>query len=182
MSDETQGARGRIPGSRWMEALILADAEVFADVKRRLAKYSKPDASGCLLWTRAVNSRGYGQLGVLKRSMSTHRLAWLIANRALPAAMLACHRCDVPRCINPEHLFLGTHADNSADKVAKGRHLAGALAAGAKLSDAAVERIRARCAAGESRASVARAFDLSAPYVSQLVLGQYRVASIGGAR
>lgn len=54
-----------------------------------------------------------------------HRVAWTLSNGAIPDGLCACHRCDNPPCCNPAHLFLGTRADNNADKVAKGREAKG---------------------------------------------------------
>jgi hypothetical protein len=73
--------------------------------------------SGCWLWEGYVRS-GYGRL----RGKSVHRLAWEEVNGPIPAGLSICHRCDVRLCCNPEHLFLGTNADNNRDMSAKGRN------------------------------------------------------------
>lgn len=80
-----------------------------------------PAHGGCYEWCGGKHRDGYGIFGVGERRFLTHRIAWAIANGDIPAGMLVLHRCDNPPCINPEHLFLGTDADNARDKMLKGR-------------------------------------------------------------
>lgn len=80
--------------------------------------------SGCIEWTGATNSNGYGHLGRGGRrepKVMAHRLAWELARGPIPAGMHVCHSCDNPPCCNVEHLFLGTRSDNMSDMVSKGR-------------------------------------------------------------
>jgi hypothetical protein len=77
--------------------------------------------SGCWLWIGAASKDGYGVAKIKNAQLRAHRLAWQIFNGAIPRGLLACHRCDVPLCCNPAHLFLGTVSDNVRDAVAKGR-------------------------------------------------------------
>lgn len=78
--------------------------------------------SGCFLWCGPVDSYGYGILVTPSRKWKAHRLS-LMLHHSLPApGMEACHSCDVPACINPGHLFWGSHAQNMADARAKGRN------------------------------------------------------------
>ena len=89
----------------------------------RLTARSVERANGCIEWTGATNgSWGYGQISVNGKSVLTHRLSWELANGPIPNGLLVLHRCDNPPCCNPAHLFLGTHADNMADMLAKGRY------------------------------------------------------------
>jgi hypothetical protein len=89
----------------------------------RLEYYSIPEPnSGCVLWLANVTSRGYGKLRCKNVTYSTHRAAFELAKGPIPDGLFVCHKCDVPSCINPAHLFLGTHEENMADRDAKKRH------------------------------------------------------------
>lgn len=112
----------------------------------RLAHHSVVDpATGCRLWTGAVDSQGYGQTSVKARRYPAHKAAYECAIGPVPAGMCVLHRCDTPSCINPAHLFLGTRGDNNADRARKGRSacVKGVLHPLAKLTEADVRAIRA---------------------------------------
>ncbi len=91
-------------------------------LRERLDRYSMPEPnSGCHLWLASVNPAGYGRLRYDGEARLAHRLSWMVEYGPIPTGMCVCHKCDVPACINPNHLWLGTRYDNSTDMRRKGR-------------------------------------------------------------
>lgn len=93
-----------------------------APIEQRIELNSIPEPnSGCWLWLGSVSRKGYGKAISGGRGYQMHRVAWERAHGSIPAGLYVCHKCDVPSCVNVDHLFLGTHTDNMRDMVAKGR-------------------------------------------------------------
>ncbi len=151
-------------------------------VERFHAKYIPEPNSGCWLWDAGMSSEGYGSFSVDGRTVKAHRFSYEAHNGPIPKGMLVCHKCDVPACVNPAHLFLGTDADNMADRDAKGRHWSktkpetarrGERSSTAKLTETTVREIRGVYAAGGvTMAALGARYGIVAPQVHRIVHGQ----------
>lgn len=114
---------------------------------RLLAKVEADPNGGCWLWAGLTGADGYGSIGIGQKTLQAHRVSYEAFCGPVGSAWVL-HRCDVRPCINPDHLFLGTHADNMADMVRKGRKRGqggakGEASPSARLTEADVRAIRA---------------------------------------
>lgn len=144
---------------------------------QKLADYT--DRSGgpdsCWEWTGARMPRGYGAIRMPGRIHGyAHRAAWIAEYGPIPIGMCVCHRCDNPPCCNPSHLFLGTRADNAADREAKGRGIPGmspgSLNPAAKLNDDMVRQIRDLRSQGMEVTQIAERYGITKAAISKVVL------------
>lgn len=140
------------------------------NVAMRLEENSMPvTESGCLIWLGGVANR-YGVTTIRRMREYTHRLAWELVNGKVPAGMSVCHRCDVPLCVNPKHLFLGTQADNTRDRTLKGRSCCGESHHKAKLIKTDVLEIRG--ALGLSNLTLSAIYGVSPTTISEIRAGR----------
>lgn len=99
---------------------------------------SEPEPNtGCWLWMQHTNRLGYGRLKQRNRSREAHRVSYEAFVGPIPEGMDVLHRCDVRCCVNPDHLFLGTHLDNMRDMAIKWRGRRGTLPFGVTRSGSA---------------------------------------------
>lgn len=151
--------------------------------------------SGCWLWYANTYPLGYGCFKYKGRTVRAHRWAYNHFVGPIPEGIYVCHRCDIKCCVNPDHLFLGTHADNTADMVRKGRHSwakdreramagirkacevqrqTGSRAVGermpnAKFVEAEIKDVRLLSKSGWSNSQIARKFGVSRPAIWAIV-------------
>ena len=144
-------------------------------VERFWNKVQKSD--GCWEWTAFRKKNGYGYVRRGGKAMYAHRISWEMENGPIPNKMCVCHSCDNPACVNPEHLWIGTQAENLNDMRSKGRfntigRSRGSAHRWAKIDENDVCEIRRRLLAGESMAQIARDFNVTRSAIYKIKCGK----------
>lgn len=148
--------------------------------ERFWAKVKVVDHDACWLWQGGCTVFGYGQIfsgdPAGPRMLLAHRISWEEANGSIPHDLHVLHKCDVPACVNPTHLFLGTPKDNAVDMIRKGREnympCRGEANGNAKLSETLVRQIRRRYYPRRvTRRQLAAEFDVSIVLVDKILSG-----------
>lgn len=141
-------------------------------LRERFETYVKK-ADGCWKWLGYCDQNGYGRLNVKGRPQLASRISFLLYRGDIPDGKYVCHKCDTPSCTNPDHLFLGTQADNVADMHKKGRDrkrgVPGSEHHASKLNDDAVRYIRI---SGESDSQLSVRFGVSRATVHAVKKGK----------
>ncbi len=130
--------------------------------------------TNCWLWTKALGrssntSNGYGILRVNKHNYAVHRLsAWLWKGFSIESKLFICHKCDTPRCFNPEHLFVGSNADNIKDKCTKQRQSKGNQIWTAKLTPLDIQKIDYLITQGITQQEIANRYNIERSRISYI--------------
>lgn len=121
--------------------------------------------TGCWEWQKYKNKLGYGYISYRGTQLKAHRTSWIVFKGPIPDGMCVLHKCDNPKCINPDHLFLGTQFENIKDMLSKNRHghgvNEGMKGANAKLSDEDVFWIRKQEYSWKNCHEIAEKFGIS---------------------
>jgi HNH endonuclease len=157
-----------------MQPAIVGDARFIA---RFEALVMPEPMTGCWLWMGApgdsTKNGQYGRFRLRGRQHAAHRVSWMLYCGPIPEGIEVLHHCDVQPCVNPSHLFLGTNADNVADRVKKGRSgnepHPGERHPMARLHEPDVRRIRMRYAHGETGRALAKEFGIAPATLSNIV-------------
>jgi hypothetical protein len=158
-------------GSKLEQAIAeleVVRCKLLAKVKRE---------NDCWIWQGSVlagRCLKYGSMFVDGKNQRAHRVSWVLHNGPIPDGLFVCHKCDVPLCVNPDHLFLGTNQDNVNDKVAKGRSPSGKNEANpnARLTFNQVKEMREKYIPHRySLNRLAKEYGVSAGHVSRIVNG-----------
>lgn len=147
-----------------------------SDFERLMANTAVLDVNSCWEWTGARNTSGYGAFQIGPKGMNASRASYMLHIGGIPNGMHVCHKCDNRGCVNPNHLFLGTHKDNMADMKRKNRQktprLSGERHPMAKLSWDMVQEIRSLRKAGELPAAIASRFNVSKGAICDVIYGR----------
>lgn len=131
-------------------------------------KINKTTDDKCWLWLGSIGNHSYGRLWFNGKRYLAHRLSWIIYKGEIPKNKCVCHKCDNPLCVNPEHLFIGTHDENMKDMSKKGRVRFVSI-----LDESSVRDIKMKYrAGGNTYGDLAKAYKVSKICIEKILLGK----------
>ncbi len=141
-------------------------------VDRFMNKWTEDTSTGCWVWAATLNNSGYGQIKVHFSKLSSerqhvlaHRVSWQLFRGKIPKGIFVLHKCDNPKCVNPDHLFLGRPKDNIRDCIDKGKFVHGENTYNAKLTFKDVDKIRA---SDKKNIELAEEYNVSDNHISRI--------------
>ena len=135
---------------------------------RILSKFILEKDTGCWNWNGFIDYNGYGKVTYHRMTMGAHRLSYMLFVGDIEKGFDVCHKCDNRKCVNPDHLFLGTRKDNVHDSMSKGRQARGFSLPQTKLSVDDVKSIVNLAKTGDKYENIAKMFNIHRAYVGML--------------
>ena len=135
------------------------------------SKVNKLSPEECWPWIGAKSSWGYGNFRFRKKPWPAHRVVWVLNHGEIPKGMYICHKCDNPPCCNPDHLFMGTPKENTADMFNKGynhNHLRGSNHPLARFNENEILEIKKLLHHGVKQTHIARMFNTRQSHISKI--------------
>lgn len=133
--------------------------------KRFWSKVNVRMPEECWEWQAGL-VRGYGRFRIGQIPIPAHRLSWMILRGPIPEGMLVLHKCDNTKCVNPSHLYLGSHADNVSDRCARYK---GMIGRGSRFNGEDIQRIKLLYSKGVTQRKIAQELNVSQPYISLII-------------
>lgn len=131
------------------------------------------ESDGCWIWQGARHGNGYGAFRIERRQYGAHQASWILFKGPIPRGQIVCHSCDTPLCVNPDHLFIGTHLDNVRDMFEKGREnkAKGSACASILTEELVLELREIHRKTGQTFASIGRKYGLNPATVRAAIRG-----------
>lgn len=170
ISSETNKKYGWVKGKPFK--YLVGHATRRSPISRFWEKVIKLGPADCWEWQASTAHGGYGMIQNGKDYMKAHRFSWEIHFGPIPENIWVLHKCDNRKCVNPNHLFLGTPVDNVQDMMQKGRFIlcSPEKRGNAKLSEKDVEEIRRLACQGTKQRQIAEIYNISQSLVSSIIL------------
>lgn len=139
--------------------------KVYFEARLRLLENIKIK-NGCWIWQLSCFHDGYGQSSLLGKKMRAHRLSYFLFTGVDPKELYVCHHCDNPKCINPDHMFLGTYEENMQDCRNKKRFIKGEKQGRSKLKEFQIKEIKSLLDEGVYQKDIAKLYEVTSSNIS----------------
>lgn len=147
------------------------DVRALPLTQERIKKRAEFDPdTGCWNWSGVLHKQGYGMIRSGRTHHLTHRASYKVFKGEIPEGLFVCHRCDNRKCVNPDHLFLGTVQDNQQDMKSKDRSMFGEKSSAAKLKESDVLQILS-LRGGMTQRAIAKMFNVSPALICMILKG-----------